>query len=137
MYEREVKDYCRRVGGLLACGRTQRQAFDRLTAESVQDYLQEEPGASWTEVEQMLGSPEEAADAFMETLPPGTAERWAGTRKRRMRLATAAVCLIFALLIGVIAFFWKTHGVVLIETQTTITYYDSSDMPQATARPIE
>ena len=136
MYEREVKDYCRRAGGLLACGRTQRRAFDRLTAESVQDYLQEEPGASWTEVEQILGSPQDAADAFMESMPPDTAERWAGARKRRMRLATAAVCLIFALLVGVIAFFWKTHGVVLIETQTTIasTYPGA---PFATARPIE
>lgn len=136
MYERKVKDYCRRAGGLLACGRTQRRAFDRLTAESVQDYLQEEPGASWTEVEQMLGSPEDAAGAFMESLPSGTAERWAGTRKRRMRLATAAVCLIFALLVGVIAFFWKMHGVVLIETQTTITY-DTHGTPFATAKPIK
>lgn len=136
MYEREVKDYCRRAGGLLACGRTQRREFDRLTAQSVRDYLQEEPDATWTEVEQMLGSPEDAAGAFMESLPSGTAERWAGTRKRRMRLATAAVCLIFALLVGVIAFFWKTHGVVLIETQTTITY-DTHGTPFATAKPIE
>ena len=36
MYEREVKDYCRRAGGLLACGRAQRQRFDRLTRQSVQ-----------------------------------------------------------------------------------------------------
>ena len=130
MYEREVKDYCRRVGGLLACGRTQRQAFERLTAQSVQDYLQEEPDATWTEVEQMLGSPEEAADAFMETLPPGTAERWAGTRKRRLRLAAVSICLVIALLVGVIAYFWVTQGVVLIETEPSIYYLnDDSSMP--------
>ena len=46
MYEREVKDYCRRAGSLLACGRAQRQRFDRLTRQSVQEYLQEVPGAS-------------------------------------------------------------------------------------------
>lgn len=73
MYEREVKDYCRRAGSLLACGRAQRQRFDRLTRQSVQEYLQESPGASWPEVEQTLGSPEEAAGAFMESLPPGAA----------------------------------------------------------------
>ena len=55
MYEREVKDYCRRAGSLLACGRAQRQRFDRLTRQSVQEYLQEVPGASWPEVEQTLG----------------------------------------------------------------------------------
>lgn len=136
MYEREVKDYCRRAGGLLACGRTQRREFDRLTAQSVRDYLQEAPDASWTEVEQMLGSPEDAAGAFMESLPPGTAERWAGTHKRRLRLAAVSICLVIALLVGVIAYFWVTQGVVLIETETTVIY-DTIETPFATAQPIE
>lgn len=136
MYEREVKDYCRRAGGLLACGRTQRREFDRLTAQSVRDYLQEAPDASWTEVEQMLGSPEDAAGAFMESLPPGTAERWAGTHKRRMRLAAVSICLVIALLVGVIAFFWKTDGVVIVETQTT--FYDfGEDTPFPTPMPLK
>ena len=86
MYEREVKDYCRRAGSLLACGRAQRQRFDRLTRQSVQEYLQEVPGASWPEVEQTLGSPEEAAGAFMESLPAGAAEHWAGAHRRRRAL---------------------------------------------------
>lgn len=135
MYERDVKQYCRRAGSLLSCSRAQRQAFDRLIARSVQDYLQEQPDASWPEIEQMLGSPEDAAAAFMETLPPGTAEHWADVRKRRLRLVVAAVCLVFALLVGVIAFFWTTHGVVLIETQTTIVY-ETSGAPFTTALPI-
>ena len=57
MYEREVKDYCRRAGGLLACGRAQRQRFDRLTRQSVQEYLQEVPGASWPEPAGRRASP--------------------------------------------------------------------------------
>lgn len=136
MYERDVKQYCRRASSLLTYSRAQRQAFDRLIARSVQDYLQEQPDASWPEVEQMLGSPEDAAAAFMETLPPGTAEHWAGVRKRRLRLVVAAVCLVFALMVGVIAFFWTTHGVALIETQTTIVY-EPSGSPFTTAPPLE
>ena len=126
MYEREVKDYCRRAGSLLACGRAQRQRFDRLTRQSVQEYLREVPGASWPEVEQTLGSPEEAAGAFMESLPAGAAEHWAGARKRRLRLTAAAVCLVFALLLGVIAFFVATNGVAIIEKETTIYYLDEN-----------
>ena len=130
MYEREVKDYCRRAGSLLACGRAQRQRFDRLTRQSVQEYLQEVPGASWPEVEQTLGSPEEAAGAFMESLPPGAAEHWAGAHRRRLRLTAAAVCLVFALLVSVIAFFVATNGVAIIEKETTIYYLDdNSSMP--------
>ena len=130
MYEREVKDYCRRAGSLLACGRAQRQRFDRLTRQSVQEYLQESPGASWPEVEQTLGSPEEAAGAFMESLPPGAAEHWAGARKRRLRLAAAAACLALVLLVSVVTFFFVTKGVVIIETQKTIYYQDEgASMP--------
>lgn len=130
MYEREVKDYCRRAGSLLACGRAQRQRFDRLTRQSVQDYLQEAPDAPWPEVEQVLGSPAEAAGAFMETLPPGAAEQWAGAHRRRLRLTAAAVCLAFALLVGVVVFYFVTKGVVIIETQKTIYYLDEdASMP--------
>lgn len=136
MYEREVKDYCRRAGGLLACGRAQRQRFDRLTRQSVQEYLQEVPGASWPEVEQTLGSPEEAAGAFMESLPAGAAEHWAGAHRRRLRLMTAAVCLVFALLVGIVVFYFVTKGVVIIETETTIYYLDEGETPP-TPLPLE
>ena len=129
MYEREVKDYCRRAGSLLACGRAQRQRFDRLTRQSVQEYLQEVPGASWPEVEQTLGSPEEAAGAFMESLPPGAAEHWAGAHRRRLRLTAAAGCLVFALLVGIVVFYFVTKGVVIIETETTIYYLDEGETP--------
>ena len=71
MYEREVKDYCRRAGSLLACGRAQRQRFDRLTRQSVREYLQEVPGASWPEVEQTLGSRHRLRIAKRETQVPG------------------------------------------------------------------
>lgn len=136
MYEREVKDYCRRAGSLLACGRAQRQRFDRLTRQSVQEYLQEVPGASWPEVEQTLGSPEEAAGAFMESLPPGVAEHWAGAHRRRLRLAAAAVCLVFTLLVGIVVFYFVTKGVVIIETETTIVY-ETEGAPKTTPLPLE
>ena len=136
MYEREVKDYCRRAGSLLACGRAQRQRFDRLTRQSVQEYLQEVPGASWPEVEQTLGSPEEAAGAFMESLPAGTAEHWAGAHRRRLRLMTAAVCLVFTLLVGIVVFYYVTKGVVIIETETTIVY-ETEGAPKTTPLPLE
>lgn len=130
MYEREVKDYCRRAGSLLACGRAQRQRFDHLTRQSVQDYLQEAPDAPWPEVEQVLGSPAEAAGAFMETLPPGAAEQWAAAHKRRQRLAVVFVGLVLVLLAGIVVFFFATKGVVIIETEKTIYYLDdSSSMP--------
>ena len=92
MYEREVKDYCRRAGSLLACGRAQRQRFDRLTRQSVQEYLQEVPGASWPEVEQTLGSPEEAAGAFMES-PAGGHRRALGRRPPAPPAADDRRCL--------------------------------------------
>ena len=73
MYEKEVKEYCRRANGLLACGRAQRQHFFRYIQTSVQDYLDSDPGASWEELEQILGTPQDAVTLYMTTLPRDTA----------------------------------------------------------------
>lgn len=135
MYEKEVKEYCRCAGGSLACGRAQRRAFDSYIQRSVQDYLENDPGASWAELEQVLGPPQDAAELYMSTLPPGTALHWTAAHKRRRKLAILAMCLAFALLVGIVAFFVVTEGVVIIEAQTTIAY-DFYGSPPATAQPI-
>ena len=73
MYEKEVKEYCRRANGLLTCGRAQRQHFFHYIQTSVQDYLDSDPGASWEELEQILGTPQDAVTLYMTTLPRDTA----------------------------------------------------------------
>ena len=103
MYEKEVKRYCRRAGNLLTCDQVQRNIFNRIIRESVQNCTQESPSMTWPEIEGLLGSPEDAARQFIDNLPPGTTEKWAHARKIRHRVILFAVCLTILLLVGCIA----------------------------------
>lgn len=135
MYEQEIRTYCRSARGQLRCGREQRQKFERYDKAGVQDYLQEKPDASWAEIEQALGVPADAVELYMSTLPEGTAEHWISARRLRFRLGIAATCLVVALLIGCLAFFSITDGILVFESKETVIYLDD-DVPFPTAEPI-
>ena len=83
----------------------------------------------------MLGSPKDAAELYMSTLPHGTAERWERRRRRFHHLCTAAVCSLLAILIGLVVFFINTDGIVIIKTSDTITYLDEGQ-PVPTPHPV-
>ena len=127
MYEQEIRTYCRSARGQLRCGREQRQKFERYVKAGVQDYLQEKPDA--------LGVPADAVELYMSTLPEGTAEHWISARRLRFRLGIAATCLVVALLIGCLAFFSITDGILVFESKETVIYLDD-DVPFPTAEPI-
>ena len=136
MYEKEVKRYCRRAGNLLTCDQVQRNIFNRIIWESVQNCTQESPSMTWPEIEGLLGSPEDAARQFIDNLPPGTAEKWAHARKIRHRVILFAVCLTILLLVGCIAALWASNGLFIIETETTIVYQQPG-YPIPTPVPLE
>lgn len=122
MYEKEIKRYCRCACNLLACDWTQKYTFNRVIRKSVQACTQESPDMTWSEIECLLGSPEEAASQFMDSLPPGTAEKWAHVHQMHFQLAILAVSLVILLLVGCIIFLWVSNGLFIIETRSTIVY---------------
>lgn len=136
MYEKEVKNYCRHAGSLLTCNRVQRNTFNRIIHESVQNCTQESSGMTWPEIEELLGSPEDAARQFIDSLPPGTAEKWAHTRKIRHQAILLAVCLTILLLVGCVVVLWVSNGVFIVETETTIVYQQPGD-PIPTPAPLK
>lgn len=80
MYERELNGYYKQAVRWLECGHMQRQKFRQYLVVSAEDYLSQRPEASFEEVCQALGTPQQAAQAFMEILPEGTA-RATGAKK--------------------------------------------------------
>ena len=75
MYEQEIKSYCPQAQKYLACEKKQRDRFDRLIADSANEFLKESPGSTFEELRAVLGEPQEAAALYMESLPAGTARQ--------------------------------------------------------------
>ena len=125
MYEKELKAYCRRATAKLHCSRAQRAAFKAQVYAGAQDFLAEQPDAPFAQVQAVLGAPEEAAAAYMESLPPGTAERWR-KRQRTLLITLVAAALALAIAVGVL---WYTKGIFIINTKTTII--DSGEISES------
>ncbi len=137
MFEREIKEYCRRACRELQCGRAQREKFRAFIFAGARDYLEQRPDAAFAEVEAALGRPEDAAREFMAALPEGTAQAWRKTRRRRNGILISAAGALIALLVGLVIWNYCVKGVFTVKT--TITYYGESIPFEAmpTAAPIE
>lgn len=124
MYEKELKQYCRRAHACLRCDRTQKAAFSALVRQGADEVLAEQPDADFSAVEAVLGSPEAAAAAFMETLPLDTPARWQ-KRQRNLLQALAAVVLLLTLVTVLLAY---RYGIHIITIEQEIGSYEG-DVP--------
>lgn len=131
MYQKELKDYCRRTRRYLPGGRKQRAIFEAYLMNCAAEFLQEQPQATFAELEAYIGTPEQAAQEYIRSLPEGVAESWLKRKKQCKRLALAAVVLLIVLLAGLVIYYYMIRGV-LVSKVTIIDYGDiSSSTKQA------
>lgn len=87
-----------------------------------EDYIQGNPDATWQELVDFLGEPEELAQGFLETLDPEVLERF---QKRRNLFLVGLVAVLVIALVAVSC--WAIHlwnVPTLIEATNVITIYE-------------
>ena len=113
-----------------------RAQCEQYIAQCARDFLEECPQATLEDLEAALGTPEQAAASFMETLPPDTVEQYRKKRRIRLGIMTGGVVLAFLLMVGVLVYVWKANNTIVITVETTIGYLEEGE-PFPTARPLE
>lgn len=123
---RTLRAYCRRACSALPGCWKEKKYFARHLRGSAEAFLAEHPDAGMGELEAALGEPEDLAAAFVESA--GTAELLTliARRRRSVRLV-AAVCAV--VLLGAMAFTWRSLRKVEIATQGTLTVEVSENGP--------
>lgn len=123
---RTLRAYCRRACSALPGCWKEKKYFARRLRGSAEAFLAEHPDAGMGELEAALGEPEDLAAAFVESA--GTAELLTliARRRRSVRLV-AAVCAV--VLLGAVAFTWRSLRKVEIATQGTLTVEVSENGP--------
>ena len=123
---RTLRAYCRRACSALPGCWKEKKYFARHLRGSAEAFLAEHPDAGMGELEAALGEPEDLAAAFVESA--GTAELLTliARRRRSVRLV-AAVCAV--VLLGAVAFTWRSLRKVEIATQGTLTIAVSENGP--------
>lgn len=123
---RTLRAYCRRACSALPGCWKEKKYFARHLRGSAEAFLAEHPDAGMGELEAALGEPEDLAAAFVESA--GTAELLTliARRRRSVRLV-AAMCAV--VLLGAVAFTWRSLRKVEIATQGTLTVEVSENGP--------
>ena len=127
-FDREQKHFFLACAGYLP-GRGARKAFEAYARAAIEDYCGNCPGCTFAQAaEQIGGKPYEAVQDFLESQPPETVTAWQAQAVRRKKCMFAAMAAVILLLAGIVAFYFKTNGVMIVNTKTTITDFTDSDL---------
>ena len=127
-FEHEQKRFFQACAGYLP-GRGARKAFEDYARAAIEDYCGNCPGCAFAQAaEQIGGKPYEAVQDFLESQPPEIVTAWQAQAVRRKKCVFAAMAALVLLLAGIVAFYFKTNGVLIVNTKTTITDFTDSDL---------
>lgn len=100
MFQKEFKQYWKEVEQYLTCSCASRRKFRQQTMEAVNRFLEEQPGLSFAQVKEYLGSPQELAQNYLDTLSPQEVAAFKKKKKLIMSIFVAAFILITAITIA-------------------------------------
>lgn len=127
-FEHEQKCFFQACAGYLP-GRGARKAFENYARAAIEDYCGNCPGCTFAQAaEQIGGKPYEAVQDFLESQPPEIVTAWQAQAVRRKKCMFAAIAVVVLLLAGIVAFYFKTNGVMIVNTKTTIIDHGDTDL---------
>lgn len=127
--EGDMNRYYKEIKKHLTCSRKTRDDFLAEAHWLVDDLLENQPDATYEDVIKSIGSPEELAETFLNTLPNRAEIKKYHQRRKKHRFFLAALISLFIIvLIGIIIYIGQTryHTVVTEETTTVIGSVSSS-----------
>ncbi len=117
---RERNKYLNNIKTLLVCPAKQKKAFLKAFSDNIDDYLEAHTSASFSDLQNALGTPKEIADAFLEN-------ESASNIKKKISIVKAILIPLLIVAIGFLIFL----GFILMEmwkngsgTGTITTYVD-------------
>lgn len=98
----ELNRYYREVRSWLPCSRKLKDSIMEQLQGSIQDYLEQNPGADAALVRAHFGAPEVIAAAYVEEMDTGTLLRDLRIRRKIVSITAGAVAAFLALWMGVV-----------------------------------
>lgn len=127
-FEHEQKCFFQACAGYLP-GRSARKAFEDYARAAIEDYCGNCPGCTFAQAaEQIGGKPYEAVQDFLESQPPEIVTAWQAQAVRRRKCIFAAIAVVILLLAGIVAFYFKTNGVLIVNTKTTVMDFTDANL---------
>lgn len=110
-------------------GRGARKAFEAYARAAIEDYCGNCPGCTFAQAaEQIGGRPYEAVQDFLESQEPEIVTAWQAQAVRHKKCVFAAMAALVLLLAGIVAFYFKTNGVLIVNTKTTVMDFTDANL---------
>ena len=128
VFDCEQKRFFQACAGYLP-GRGARKAFEDYARAAIEDYCGNCPGCTFAQAAEQIGSkPYEAVQDFLESQSPEILTAWQAQAVRRKKCMFAAIAAVILLLAGIVAFYFKTNGVMIVNTETTVMDFTDSNL---------
>ncbi len=127
-FAKEQKRFLRACAEYLP-GPSAKKAFAQYALSAIEDYRANCPGADFAQAAQQIGTgPYDAVQSFLESQPPQKLALWQKQAARGKKCKIAAVAAVILILAGIVAFYFKTNGVLIVNTKTTMIDYGDLEM---------
>ena len=127
-FVKEQKRFLRTCAEYLP-GPSAKKAFEQYALSAIEDYRANCPGADFAQAAQQIGTgPYDAVQSFLESQSPQTLALWQKQAAGRKKCRIAGVIAVILVLAGIVAFCFKTNGVLIVNTKTTIIDYGNLEM---------
>lgn len=121
-----AQKYRKAVKKHLMCPKKYRQKYLQVLKNDLDACLEENPGASFRDLETCLGSPQSVAKSYLEEISPDVLNTYLRKRKRKIWIGIASGTVLLVLLIALVIYIGRMHSGFTEETKVTV--YTSSDV---------
>lgn len=117
MMDTVAQKYKKAVKKHLVCPKEYRQKYLQVFDKSLDACLEENPGASFHDLETCLGSPQSVAESYLEEIPSDVLKAYMRRRKRKIWIGIVAGVILVLLLIALVAYIGRMHSGFTEETK--------------------
>ena len=128
MFHQEFKEYWKEVEQFLTCSRASRKKFYSETLEAANRFVEENPGVAFAQVEEYLGSPQELAENYLDTL--SQKEITTTKSKKKILMAILVIAFVIAAIVA-IALFLNRNQLPVIYVDTVIVDEGDISIPES------
>ena len=122
---KHLKRYCRAVRRNLPCSGKLKQKILTEIGMSVRTYLEENPSANYTEIENKFGTPQQITSAYLDEMDHQVLARELKIKNRIVKIVAAALItalLMFGITLGIVVYedYDTDHGYIVVTVGDTI-----------------
>ncbi len=104
-----ARQYINKAKKYLICPSEYREKYLKQLEKDVETCLEENPDASLSDLEKLLGSPQSAAESYLEEVPSEILSAYSQKRKRNKRVGVIIIITFILLLIALIVYIGHMH----------------------------